>query len=119
MSNATWPWPGDTALDRARRIANSLLVLLPEPDREQHVATAHQLGETWLGGDLLRWTVDDIVSTAVAAGIVHVQPPTIRKWHSERCGLPNCGRGRYRVGDVLDYAALKRARRVEQRREVA
>lgn len=111
MTAASWPWPGDTALDRARRIANSLLALLPDGERERHVATAHQLGETWLGGDLLRWTVDDIVSTAEAAGIVHVKDSTIRKWHSEPGGLPNCGRGRYRVGDVLDYAALKRARR--------
>lgn len=108
---ASWPWPGDTALDRARRIANSLLQLLPESDRERHVATARQLGETWLGGDLLRWTVDDVVSTADAAGIVHVQASTIRKWHSEPGGLRNCGRGRYRVGDVLEYAAVKRRRR--------
>lgn len=113
MTAASWPWPGDTALDRARRIANSLLALLPEPERERHRATAHQLGETWLGGDLLRWTVNDIVTTAEAAGLLHVLPSTIRKWHSEPGGLPNRGRGRYRVGDVLDYAATKRARRVE------
>lgn len=97
-------------LERARRIANSLLALLPDDEREKAVATAHQLGETWLGGDLLRWTTDDIVSTADAAGLLHVKASTIRKWHSEG-DLPNCGRGRYRVGDVLDCAAVRRSRR--------
>lgn len=110
----SWPWPGDTTLDRARRIANSLLALLPAEERERHVATAHRLGETWLGGDLLRWTLDDVVSTAEAAGIIHVKPSTVRKWHSEGA-LANRGRGRYRVGDVLDCAATKRAKRAALR----
>lgn len=110
MSSIGWPWPGDTALDRARRIANSLLALLPDAEQARHVATAHQLGETWLGADLLRWTPDDIVSTVEAAGLVHMLPSTVRKWHSEG-DLRAVGRGRYRVGDVLDCAARKRARR--------
>lgn len=110
MATAAWPWPGDTALDRARRIANSLLALLPVDDRPLLVTQAHAFGETWLGESLLRWTPDDIVTTAEAAELVHMKPSTIRKWHSDG-SLPNRGRGRYRVGDVLDCAAARRQRR--------
>lgn len=105
-----WPWPGDTALDRARRIANSLIVLLPEEEREVWAARAHAIGETWLGATLLRWTADDIVTTAQAAELVHMRPSTVRKWHSDG-HLRAVGRGRYRVGDVLDCSAERRRAR--------
>lgn len=103
----TWPWPGDTPTERARRIANSLLGLLPANERGVWTARAHALGETWLGEDLITWTPDDIVSTKQAARILHVAPGTIRKWHSLGY-LSDKGRGRYVVGDVLDCAAARR-----------
>lgn len=113
-----WPWPGDTPTERARRIANSLLALLPDPDDREHWRRrAHELGETWLGADLVRWEPDDIVSTEDAAHLVHVSPSAIRKWHSAG-RLANVARGRYRVADVLDCAAEMRSRRVH-RRDVA
>lgn len=113
---ATWPWPGDTATDRARRIANTLLTLLPPNERDTWATRAHALGETWLGAALLRWTNDDILTTTEAAELIHVSPSTIRKWHSEgerglAPRLPAHGRGRYRAGDVLDCAAARRRRR--------
>ena len=40
-----WPWPEDTALERARRIANSLIALLPPDEATIHIATAHRLGD--------------------------------------------------------------------------
>jgi excisionase family DNA binding protein len=105
-----WPWPGDTQLDRARRIANSLLTLLPGDEQPMWQARAHGLGETWLGEDLIRWSVDDVVTTQEAAAILHVSDSTIRKWHSEG-DLPNVRRGRYRVGAVIDCSAERRRRR--------
>jgi hypothetical protein len=123
VTAASWPWPGDTALDRARRIANSLLALLPEADREQHVATAHQLGETWLGERLLTHTPDQAVTTREAASLASVSEDVIRRWactpHPSQSGrmlLPRAGRrGRsmtYIVRNVLEAsAAVSRARR--------
>lgn len=104
-----WPWPEDLPVDRARRIANSLLALLPDDEAARHVATARRLGETWLGANLLRFDVTDVVTTAEAAELVHVGASTIRKWHSEGY-LPNhLGRqGRYVVAHVLDCAAARR-----------
>lgn len=114
--NGRWPWPGDTATDRARRIANSLLGLLPADERAQWTARAHALGETWLGEDLITWTPDEVVTTKQAARILHVKPGTIRKWHSLGY-LPAKGRGRYVVADVLDCAAERRRNR--QQRQAA
>ena len=102
-----WPWPEDLPVDRARRIANSLLALLPADEAARHVATARRLGETWLGINLLRFEVTDVISTSEAAELVHVGASTIRKWHSLGF-LPNHGRGRYVVAAVLNCAAARR-----------
>ena len=110
----TWPWPGDTPTERARRIANSLVALLPAHERDFWVAKAHELGETWLGTSLARYTNDDVVSTAEAAALAYVGGSTIRKWHSLG-QLKAVGRGRYRVGDVLDCAAARRGARQQRR----
>jgi hypothetical protein len=107
----TWPWPGETPTERARRIANSLLAALPEDDRQRAITAARAVGETWLGEELLAWTEDDVVTTAQAAELVHVGPSTIRKWHSEGT-LPNVGQGRYRVRDVHLADTTRRQQRV-------
>lgn len=107
-----WPHPGDTPTDRARRIANTILRRLPDDEQARAIAQARAVGETWLGPELVRWTNDDIVPTKRAAEIIHVGPSTIRKWHSQGL-LANHGRGRYRVGDVLDCAARIRHRRAQ------
>jgi excisionase family DNA binding protein len=107
-----WPWPGDTPTERARRIANSLLALLPDQQRDHAIRQARAVGETWLGRTLLRWDKTDAVTTAEAAELLHVNPSTIRKWHSEG-HLPNHqGRtGVYVVAHVLDCAAQRRRER--------
>lgn len=104
----TWPWPGDSPTDRARAVANSLLGLLPRSERDIAIRKARAVGESWLGADLLRWDISDVVTTAEAAQMIHVGASTIRKWHSLGY-LPNRGTGKYRVGDVLDCAARRKA----------
>jgi hypothetical protein len=120
-----WPWPGDNATERARRIANSLLALLPAEERPVWTARAHDLGETWLGETLLRWTADDAITGDEAAQLVHVSADTIRQWatlrHPEdpqRKLLPRFKmRGRHRtylVRDVLDASAAVRRGRLRR-----
>jgi hypothetical protein len=104
-----WPWPGDTPTERARRIANSLLALLPDDERPMWAARAHALGETWLGETLLRWSVDDVVTPGEAAALVHRSTADLRKW-VQRGVLARTGKG-YRVGDVIDASAAVRASR--------
>jgi hypothetical protein len=103
-------------VDRARRIANSLLALMPESDRGRHLALAHQLGETWLGERLLMHTPDEAITTDEAAALVSVSREVIRRWactrSSEEPGrmlLPRAGRrGRsmtYLTRNVLEASA--------------
>lgn len=119
-----WPWPGDTPTERARRIANSLLMLLPADERPIWTARAHAIGETWLGETLVRWTAEDAVNGQEAAQLVHVSEDIIRKWatkaHPDDPGKPLLPRfkmrGRcrtYLVRDVLDAAAAVRRARGE------
>lgn len=117
-----WPWPGDTATERARRIANSLLALLSADEASVHIATAHRLGETWLGERLLTYTPDQAITTAQAAELLSVSRDVIRQWacaphpdDPDRPLLPRAGRrGRqqtYLVRCLLDASYLARRRR--------
>lgn len=109
---AAWPWRGDTATDRARRIANTLLGLLDPAERARVITAARAVGETWLGAEMMRWADDDVITTAEAAQLVHVSPAMVRKWHSQG-RLPRAGvePGRYRVADVLECARRVRVKR--------
>lgn len=100
--------------ERARRIANTLLALLPDAEQETMRARAHAIGETWLGESLLRWTVDDVLPPREAAAVVHATPDKLRSWVHMGV-LARVGRG-YRVGDVLDAAAEVRRRAQSRRR---
>ncbi len=109
-----WPWPGDTPAERARRIANAMLAMVPEEQRQVAVRHAHELGETWLGVEVVMWGPEDIVTTREASTVAHVGESTIRKWHSEG-HLVNVTTGRYRVVDVLECSARMRDRRTQRR----
>lgn len=112
----TWPWPGDTPLERARRIACSLLALIPDPDeRASYIAVARSVGETWLGNNLVIHADTDVITTVEAADLVNVVPGTIRRWHSEGV-LPAAGRGRYVVGAVRECAEMRRKMRATKTR---
>ena len=102
-----WPWPADLPVDRARAVANSLLALLSDHEQTVAIRKARAVGESWLGANLLRFDVTDVITTAEAAELVHVGASTIRKWHSEG-HLPNHRTGRYVVAAVLDCAAARR-----------
>lgn len=121
-----WPWPGDNATERARRIANSLLALLPAEERPVWTTRAHQLGETWLGETIVGLKDDDAITGRQAAQLVHVSEDVIRKWASmphpdapDRKLLPRFkklgGRRTYIVQHVLDAAAA--IRRTRQKHE--
>jgi len=120
-----WPWTADLPVDRARRIANSLLAevfeVRPEQGR-QHVAAAHRLGETWLGSILVTYDNDQAITTRQAAQLLCVSEGVIRLWactpHPTRPGhmlLARAGRrGRaqtYIVRALLDASfEVSRAR---------
>lgn len=118
----SWPWPGETATERARRIANALLEQLPDDARSAAVNAARAFGETWLGESLVIHTPDQDITGMEAAQLVAVSEDVIRRWactahpdHPDRPLLPRFGwRGRrrtYLVRDVLDAAGAVRRHR--------
>jgi hypothetical protein len=128
--NGRWPWPGDTPTERARRIANSLLGLLPATERPVWTARAHTLGETWLGDSLVIHEPEDAITGLEAAAMLNVSEAAIRKWatvahpdDATRPLLPRAGwagrRRTYVVADLLDAARIVRLVREEKRREQA
>lgn len=106
-------------VERARRIANSLLALLPADERTTWTERAHAVGETWLGATLITYSDDQALTTRQAAQLLCVSETVIRQWacqpHPTRPGrplLPRAGRqGRqqtYLVRCLLDASAAVR-----------
>ncbi|MFI1194067.1 hypothetical protein ACH4T9_12530 [Micromonospora sp. NPDC020750] len=103
-----WPIPGDTALDRARKIAHMYRAQLHalNPDAcNQADATAQQFGETWVVPQTVTVEDTDAITTSEAAQLVHVSEDVIRQWacnrhpeHPDQPLLPRHGwRGRERT----------------------
>ncbi|GAA0528646.1 hypothetical protein GCM10010172_06550 [Paractinoplanes ferrugineus] len=101
-----WPWPVDTPLDRARRIAGlyRARLNLAAPD---NCAEADQLmrdyGETWMLDKPDIIDPDTALTTAQAAELVNVPVARIRKWaglnHPEKPGEPLLPRFKMRGRD--------------------
>lgn len=115
-----WPYNGDNATDRARKIALMYRAHLnaENPDLcSQADRTAINYGETWVTPQLATFDDTDEVTTSEAAELVNVTEHTIRDWactpHPERPDvmlLPRFGwRGRsrtYLAGKVREAAGV-------------
>ncbi|WP_159840190.1 hypothetical protein [Nocardia sp. CY41] len=117
MKNDLWPFPADTALERARRIAHSyrhaLMSVAPELCRQLD-DKAVELGQGWVRPfetDLV--DLDEALTAEAIGEILSVSARTVRLWgyrgHIERLGEE--GRPLYRFSDVLDYLARTRQKR--------
>ncbi|MFD6069395.1 MerR family transcriptional regulator [Amycolatopsis lurida] len=110
-----WPWPGDTPLDRARRIARTYreALMIAAPDTCVDLdARCRDLGQTWVVPKPLSFGPDDLLDAKEVADMCNVQPSTIRQWRRRGLATQDTPDGlRYRVADVLDYHAGRRRRR--------
>ena len=121
----SWPWPGDTPLERARRIANSLLTYLTTDHRQQVVTMAHAYGEMWLGESVVIYADDQAITTQQAAEMFGVPEYEVRRWATmrhpedpERVLLPRYGRDGKWTTYLVEHlrearAALRRTRHGE------
>jgi len=112
-----WPWPGDTATDRARRVAGSyregLLVADPVAcdGLDQRML---RLGQHWVVPRRVVLDLEERVTVDTAADHVGRSPAAVYKWISTgkltgHRGVD--GRLRVRLGDVYDtQRALRQAR---------
>lgn len=125
-SRNPWPWPNDTAADRARKIARMYrqhLHTLNPAICDQLDQTAAGFGETWMLEAAADETDDDReLTTTQAADLAGTTPKRIREWactpHPDRTGemlLPRFkmrGRERtYLAVHVRAAAAIMLARR--------
>lgn len=114
---ASWPFPEDTTLERARKIARSYRALAMAVDPTgcaQLDERATERGQGWVVPAVASWDLDDVISVLDLAHLVDVPVGTIRSWMSRgelerRCmadGSLGC-----LLRDVVDLAARKRTKR--------
>ncbi|WP_143268508.1 MerR family transcriptional regulator [Amycolatopsis vastitatis] len=110
-----WPWPGDSPLDRARRVARNYRDALMRADAEacgELDRRCRDLGQGWIVPQQMKFGQDDLLDVDEVADLCDVQADTVRQWR--RRGLPTVDTPdgqRYRVADVLAYHAERRRRR--------
>lgn len=112
-----WPWPGDTQLDRARRVARSyreaLLNHFPDDAMdldEKFVAW----GEIWVAPQRSEVDLEEWVTVDVAAQHVGLTPKAIYAWVYKDTIEGRKGRDRrlrVKLGDVLEVSRELRRKR--------
>lgn len=117
MTRDQWPFPADTSLERARRIAHSyrsaLLSVDPEHCRRLD-DRAVELGQSWvrpLETEVV--DLDQLLSPEQIGELLTVDPRTVRMW-DYRGHITSRGSRRkplYRFGDVIDHLAKARMAR--------
>lgn len=112
----TWPYPGDSPLARARRVARAYRQHLYDADPATCAtldARCLDWGEGWVAPSTLRYDLDDWLSVADAADIAAVQPATLRTWRKRGrlTGRHGTDGWRYRARDVLALASQVRRRK--------
>lgn len=117
-----WPFPGDTDVDKARRVARDYRSALAQhaPDVcAQLDAAAHRLGQTWIAPARTDLDLDtDLPPARLAEHLAgEVTANQISQWGS-RDKIPRRtdrhGHTVYRVRDVLDELARQRRARAER-----
>lgn len=105
-----WPFPNDTATDRARTLANALYEELEALDPERaHRARdrAHSYGERWLGPQ--KAPDSPRLTRAEVAELAGVAPDTVSQW-TTRGRITRQADGRYLERDVHELLAQSKAR---------
>lgn len=80
---AAWPYPGETALLRARRVALAYREYLKQANPSLCDAldeTMRSFGQDWVAPTVYRYSPGDALTTAEAALLVSVRQETIRQW---------------------------------------
>lgn len=105
----------DTPLDRARTVALSyreaLRMHVPAlcTRIDEHMVS---LGQTWVLPKVAQYEFDELLTTRQAADYCGIEPGTLQVWKARGLVVTETVDGRrYRVGDLLEYQAGRRARR--------
>jgi len=125
-----WPHPGDTLLQRARRIAIAYRQHLHTANPQLCDAlddTARAYGEDWVCGGTLTVPEDQLLTTAEAAELAGVDIETIRQWRKrgyksaagtreylQTRGISDRGWPMFKASDVEHIATTTRRTRLHK-----
>ena len=112
---SSWPYPGDSPLAKARRIARAYREIAARADPEATTELDQRIvgwGEVWIAPRMVRFDLDDWLSPADAADIAAVSIAALRQWRARGrlTGRRTHDGWRYRARDVLALAAEVRRR---------
>jgi hypothetical protein len=119
-----WPWPADTQLDRARRVARdyreALAQVAPTLAARLDDVTARR-GQGWISARPVAHDPDDLLTVEQVAEFCQVAVRTVTTWRLERTPpLPDRRTPdgiRIRFGDLVQWQAERRRRRAVTRRQ--
>jgi hypothetical protein len=120
-----WPWPGDTPLDRARRVALSFRNALYEINPDAAMAIDDQVtewGELWVVPVVETIDLQELVTIDVAAQHVGLTAKAVYEWVYKDWIEAHKGRDkrlRVRLGEAIELNRNLRVKRANRRRDAA
>lgn len=111
-----WPYPGDSPVARARRIAHAYRARLLAFSESQAGDLDHKftsMGEAWIAPRVITVDVDEWLTPEQAADLGGVGVVTLRQWRSRGrlIGYRTVdGEWRYRAADILALISNTRTR---------
>lgn len=114
-----WPWPADTPLDRARRVASTYRAALEAISPEQCAsldAWAEDHGQGWVAPSPWPYADEDLLTLQEVADACHVELRTVYRWHQR--GLPYVATPNGLRVRALDLFRFEHARRAARQRAV-
>jgi len=116
-----WPFPADTPLERARKIAQSYRSALLNTDPAicaKLDERAMEIGQKWIKPVDVEGDLDTLMTAMQVADMFGLDARTVRQWgtrgHIER--LQSDGKPVYLLRDVIDYMAATRRDRSDRQR---
>lgn len=112
---APWPWPADTVLDRARRVAGSYREALLRADplacaQLDDWAKAH--GQGWAVPSPWPYGDEELITRREVADLLHVDLRTVYVWHRRGLRYTDTADGvRVKVADLQDWLRQRRLAR--------
>lgn len=115
-----WPYPGDSPVVRARRVAHAYRAKLADIDPQacaQLDATMRKFGQQWAVPRVLTYDPAAWLNPTEAADLAGVRPDTLRIWRLR--GLlvgrkTEAGEWEYRASDIIALTTKPRTRKKEQ-----
>jgi hypothetical protein len=115
---SAWPWPGDSTLDRSRRVARSYRDALQRADPNGCEALdalmVERFGQTWLAPTVATLNGEDWVTVSEAATLVGLTPAAVYKWVHRRWLKGHIGADRRLVVKIADVLSVNQEQRLKR-----